>query len=150
MTDRLGDARRRIGTTNEAARRGFDNGAARRAIGARIEAERRGASVQDDINSLVRPARQRPALRTIAARGSLPVQRGRADYKPPATNSGGSGIASPLIETSYAARTYWPSLTVTSTDGLRSFVIKPIKEITQTDANAAEVKQQFAQPVVAP
>lgn len=148
-TDRLGDARRAIGTANEKARRGFDNTAARRAIGARMEADRRGSTVQEDINRLVIPIRQPATLRQAEPLGSLPAKRGRADYKAP-TESAGGGIASPLIEASYGARTFWPDVTVTSTDGLRSFVIKPIKEITQADANAAEVKQQFAQPVVSP
>lgn len=160
MADRLGDARRAngarieserraIGTRIESERRAADPGAARRANGRRIESERTGAAVQEDINSLVRPTAQRQQLKTVPPLGALPAQRGRADYKAPAA-SGSGGIASPLIEQDYAARTFWPDVTVTSTDGLRSFVIKPIKEITQLDAGLEVVKQQFAEPVVTP
>jgi hypothetical protein len=152
MPDRLGDARRSSGARIEQQRRGADNTAARRASGRAMESNRTGAAVQEDINRLVRPTAPRQQLKTVPPVGALPPQRGRADYKAPATGAaGGSGIASPLIEQDYTARTYWSDVTVTSTDGLRSFVIKPIKEITQLDASLETVKQQFAQPpAVAP
>lgn len=151
MVDRLGDARRANGARIESQRLAADPGAARRANGDRLESSRRGVTVQDEINSLVRPVAVRKQLKTVPPLGALPAKRGRSDYKaPPAASAGGAGIASPLVEQDYAARTYWPDVTVTSTDGLRSFVIKPIKEITQLDANLKTVKQQFAQPVVVP
>lgn len=57
-----------------------------------------------------------------------------------------SGIASPLTETSYSARTYWTDKTITSTDGLITIAIAPIKQMTFTDANNQEVKFDFKQP----
>ncbi len=121
--------------------------AERKAIGEAMIARRRGEQQVDDINAVVRPTKARRTLRTIEPRGSLPAQKGRGNYVPPPVNPGsGGGIASPLVEQDFATRQYWDDRTVTTVDGLFSFVIRPIKEITQQDANEAEVKQQFAEP----
>ncbi|MBU1330868.1 MAG: hypothetical protein KJ884_15940 [Gammaproteobacteria bacterium] len=143
------DRRRAIGAANEKARRGLGqaNEASRRALGDAMVERRTGQSQVDDINAVVRPATQRRTLPRTTSRGSLPAQKGRGNYKAPAAAGTAGGIASPLIEQSYAAREYWPEQTVTSVDGLLSFRIKAIKSITQADANSAEVVQQFAQPV---
>ncbi|MDT4827639.1 hypothetical protein FQZ97_609920 [compost metagenome] len=80
-----------------------------------------------------------------------PATKGRGSWDPnkPATGGGG-GIASPLTETAYADRTFWAERTILSSDGLLTFKVKPIKEITQADANDLEVKQVFADPAVTP
>lgn len=128
---------------------GSQMAAERRAIGEALTARRTGAGVVDDINAVIRPVAERRTLRTIEPRGGLGPQPGRGVYKPPpaAPGQGGGGIASPLVETDYNAREWWPEKTVTSVDGLLSFRIRPIKEITQQDANSATVKQQYAEPV---
>lgn len=136
-----------------------DNMTGRRGTGAQMEAERQalgqamvarrtGASQLQDIHGLARPATQQRTLRRIEPRGSLAAQKGRGTWSAPAlVPNAGTGIASPLIEQDYEARTYWDERTVVSVDGLLSFRIKPIKEFTQLDANDFEVKQQFAEPV---
>ena len=73
----------------------------------------------------------------------IPARSGTGS--PLATGSGG-GIASPLTETAYSARLFHPEVTLISTDGFLSFKIKPVKEITFTDANAAVVKIIFKEP----
>lgn len=145
-TDRLGDARRAIGTRMERERRAADPGAARRANGARIERERTGAAVQDDINSLVRPVAVRKQLATVPPVGALPAQRGRADYKAPAAASTGGGIASPLTEQSYAEREWHAEKTLKSSDGLLSFRVKAIKQLRTTDADDVEVIMIYKEP----
>jgi hypothetical protein len=80
----------------------------------------------------------------------VPASRGTGTYKAPTSSGGtGAGIASPLTETSYTAREYWPEQTLLSSDGLLSFKVKPIKKIVQTDASTTpqEVVQLFAEPV---
>ena len=60
--------------------------------------------------------------------------------------STGDGIASPLTETAYADRTYWADKTITSTDGLITIVIAPIKQMKFTDANNQVVVFDYKQP----
>jgi len=121
----------------------------RRAIAGGITAARKSQQLVSDLQSLESQRRQIGALNELERKGAKPAQVGRAVYKAPTTSSGG-GVASPLIETSYLERTYWPEKVITSTDGVFSFKVKPIKQIRQLDANDAEVIQQFAQPEEAP
>ena len=139
MPSSLEQQRRAVGTAMTASR----------GTGAGMAARRRGQATVDDINSLVSPASQRKTLTTLDPRGRLEARQGRGDYEEPAT-AGGVGIASPLTEADYDTREYWDEKTITSSDGLLSFRIKPIKKIVQADANAAEVVQLFADPSPVP
>lgn len=138
----LGDERRASGRAMEANRRAID-GAMRAA---------RQSTFKRDLNALESgaTARRTGALRSVEPRGGVPSSTARVDYTPPASTGGGGGIASPLTEASYAAREYWPVEVLTSSDGLLTFRVKPIKKIVQADASSAEVVQQFAQPVATP
>ncbi len=138
----LGDERRASGRAMEANRRAID-GAMRAA---------RQSTFKRDLNALESgtTARRSGALRSVEPRGGVPSSTARVDYTPPANTGGGGGIASPLTEASYAAREYWPVEVLTSSDGLLTFRVKPIKKIVQADANDAEVVQIFAQPVATP
>ncbi|MCJ8168627.1 hypothetical protein [Atopomonas sediminilitoris] len=100
-----------------------------------------------DLNSLESRRRSSGQLAELARRGQLKGQRRVAEYKAPA--SGGGGISSPLTETSAAARTHWPEQTLTSSDGLFTFAIKPVKKVTLRDADNAEVEMIYAQPPTA-
>ena len=122
---------------------------ARRGTGEQMAARRNGRKAVEDINSLVSPASQRKTLTALDPRGRLEAKQGRGDYEEPAT-AGGGGIASPLTEADYDTREYWAEKTITSSDGLLSFRIKPIKKIIQADANYSEVVQLFADPDPAP
>jgi hypothetical protein len=146
MADRLGDARRANGVRIEKQRRGADNAAARRANGDRLESSRRGVTVQDEINSLVRPVAVRKQLKTVPPLGALPAKRGRANYKAPATVATGGGIASPLTEPSYAAREFHPEKSLKSSDGLFVWEFAAVKKVVMTDANGEPVVQIFAEP----
>lgn len=148
MPDRLGDARRASGSQMEKERRSYDNAGARRAINQRMERDRRGADVQEDINSLVRPVVTRKQLSTVPPLGVLPLKRGRADYKEPAVTTGG-GIASPLTEVEVSGvgdRTYWPAMLQSTTDGLFSFEVRPIKTWKFLDADGNAVLLNIAKP----
>lgn len=46
----------------------------------------------------------------------------------------------------YTARTYYDEYTVTSSDGLLTLKLKPIKQMKSVDANGAEVVQIYAEP----
>ena len=117
----------------------------RRAGGAAMAARRRGQATVDDINSLVKLPATKSKLAPIEPRGGLAAKQGRGDYQEPEASTGG-GIASPITEIKYSDRTYWDDITITSSDGLLSFRVKPIKQIEQVDANADEVVQIFANP----
>jgi hypothetical protein len=142
-------ARRAIGTNNEAARRatGTNNEAARRGGGAAMVERRRGSTVVEDVNSIITQTRKTKPLRTVDPVGAVPARTSPGLPQAYAPAKQGGGIASPLTEASYAARSHWPESVLTSTDGLLSFKIKPIKTLAMTDANGADVVQQFAAPV---
>lgn len=123
---------------------------ARRNGGRQLEASRRGEDVVEDINSLVRPRRQQTSLPRLQPVGAIPAQRSSADYKAPAS-TGTAGIASPLLEGSSGAgaslaREYYAGITLTSSDGLISLDVEPLKKITMRDANGEPVVMEFAQP----
>ncbi len=115
-----------------------------------MEATRRGEAVAEDINSLVRPQRQAKALPRAQPVGAIPPQRSRGTYKAPAA-TGTAGIASPLIEGAAGegatlAREYYAGITLTSSDGLISLDVEPLKKLTMRDANGEPVVMEFAQP----
>lgn len=56
------------------------------------------------------------------------------------------GIASPLTETAYADREFHTTTTITSTDGLFTLKIKPVKKIKFKDAGNADVEIVFKAP----
>ncbi|MCY1275482.1 hypothetical protein D9M68_254090 [compost metagenome] len=144
--------RRQSGARMEASRRatGQANQDSRRAGDAAMRERRTGRSEVNDLNALADPPRQRRTLAPVEPRGGLPSRVGTGTYQAPPIAGGGGGIASPLTETAYADRTHWADATLISTDGLLSFKVKPIKALTMTDANGAEVVQQFANPAVTP
>lgn len=57
-----------------------------------------------------------------------------------------SGIASPLVETSYAARTWHADTTINSSDGIFTLVIKPVKQVYFKDAVNADVEMEYKSP----
>jgi hypothetical protein len=126
-----------------AASRAPTGEAERKAIGKRIEAERRGESMVEDINRLVTPTKPRRTLRPVPPVGAVPAGQGRADYTPPAAN-GGAGLESPITETDFTTREFWPTGLVSS-DGL--FFLPAVKKIVATDANGVEEVREYAQPV---
>ncbi len=148
----LGDARRASGQAMEQARRASGQAMedARRNAGRQMEASRRGEAVVEDINSIVQPRRLRSSLPRLQPVGAIPAQRSRADYKPPAS-TGTAGIASPLIEGASGdgatlAREYHAGITLTSSDGLISLDVEPLKTLTMRDANGEPVVMEFAAP----
>ena len=124
--------------------------ASRQAIGTAMVSRRTGRTTVDELNSLIAPATPKPGLPPVEPRGGVPATRGRGDYTAPAGGSSTAGIASPLTETNYGDREYWAEKTITSSDGLLSFRLRPIKSISQTDANGAPVVQLFANPAPEP
>ncbi|WP_271103413.1 hypothetical protein [Pseudomonas tohonis] len=82
----------------------------------------------------------RKSLNVLEPRGALSGKRVSIAYTKPKTGTGG-GIASPLIETNGALRTWWPNGPI-STDGL--IVFPAIKALKLQDANGAMVDVQLA------
>lgn len=77
----------------------------------------------------------------------IPVSVGVGVPAPGSSASGtGSGIASPLTETAYSARTFHPNVTLTSSDGIFMMVIKPVKQIKMRDAAGREIEFVYAKP----
>jgi len=60
--------------------------------------------------------------------------------------SGSGGIASPLVETAYANRTFHATVNIASTDGLFTLKIKPVKEVKFLDSNLRPVTIEFKSP----
>lgn len=62
--------------------------------------------------------------------------------------SGGSGkgIASPLTEVDYTGREWFAEKAITSTDGIFTLKLKPIKKLTMTDALGNVVVFNFKSP----
>ena len=58
-----------------------------------------------------------------------------------------SSIPSPLIETAFAARTYYAQVRKTTPDGLFTVVMKPLKSITFKDATNVTAVFNFKEPV---
>ena len=139
------DERRAIGSSNEAARRGIGQRMIndRAAIKAGISAAR-ASTFKADLNALETSPRKQVTLTNREAKGTRAATVGTGIYKAPAAKGTGGGIASPLTETSYAAREFHPAQTLWTSDGYFAWEVKAPKKIVQTDANGAEVVQQFA------
>lgn len=72
----------------------------------------------------------------------IPSRTGRPKPKLPSGGTG-DGVASPLVETAYAAREWHPDATLLSTDGLIALRVKRIKTIVMADANSREVVFEY-------
>lgn len=106
-----------------------------------------GERAVNDLRRLVKaPTGEKKTLKPIEPKGRLDARKGRGDFREDQRAPG--GVASPLVEESYASRMYWGERTLTSVDGLLSFVFRPIRGVFQRDANNAVVEQQFAEPPV--
>lgn len=95
-----------------------------------------------------------PTLRKEEPRGPIPAARGylERNYQPGTGEGGTAGIASPLTEGSTAgsqpqlSRTYHPTQTVMSTDGLFVWEVRPVATLTLHDANGSPVEFRLAIP----
>jgi hypothetical protein len=83
--------------------------------------------------------------KTLPASNAAPAIPARSGSSGPKSRSGGS-IASPLTETAYASRTYHSPMTITSTDGLLTWEVDPIKKVFFTDASTNAVEIEYAAP----
>ena len=79
---------------------------------------------------------------SMKARGAAPKVKASALLG----GSGSGGIASPLVETAYADRTFHSTVNITSTDGLFTLKIKPVKEIKFLDSKLRPVTIKFKSP----
>lgn len=122
---------------------------ARRQSGRDMVNERRasGKAFRDDLRALAVSDSDARVLPPAAERAPIPAARGIANYAaPPVASSAGGGIASPLTEELYSARTYHETSVILSGDFLLGIEIKPIKQITMTDADGQPVLMQYADP----
>lgn len=58
-----------------------------------------------------------------------------------------SGIASPLKESLYADRAFYPTTTILSSDGVFVFEIKALQTLKMSDANGRPVVLEFAEKI---
>lgn len=82
----------------------------------------------------------------LPASKSMPAISARSGASGPLGADGAVGIASPLVETDFAARTYHAERNILSTDGLFVLKIKPVKSIAFEDANQSPVVLEFKGP----
>lgn len=80
-------------------------------------------------------------LPEVVPASSIPSRTGSA--RPRAATA---GIASPLVESDYAERTFHAERNLLSTDGLFLLKIKPVKAVKLKDANQAPVTIEFKAP----
>lgn len=120
----------------------------RRAIRNGVAASR-ASTFKSDLNALESSRRKSGGLLALERRGARVATKGRGSWNPanvPSTGGGG-GIASPLVEPSYAAREFWGDRYFTTSDGFFALQLQPVKKIVMQDANGNPVVQQFAEPV---
>jgi len=94
-----------------------------------------------DIKTLVGQPQTRKTLEAKDAATALGAATGAGKPKlgGSAGSGGASGIASPLTEPSYEARTWHEFKTVTSPDGIWAFRVQAVESITMMDAYDMEV-----------
>jgi hypothetical protein len=103
------------------------------------------ARTQASIQRLAKQRAQVDPLQPIAApKQILAITALGRDLS--AAQSGGLGIASPLTEGLYSARTWHTSQNITSTDGLITMQVRAVDTITLTDANDNTVQIILADP----
>lgn len=101
-------------------------------------------SIRDDIARL---ADRPPAEKRLDPAGTpktIPARTGLEPVIPPST---GGGIASPLTETVYSDRTFWPEQTITSSDGVFTVAWAPIRVVKFLDALDNPVVMEYKEPV---
>lgn len=127
------DRRRQVGAGNKSARQAS------------------GRAMRDDLRALSEAPKVREPLPVVPKRGSTPDVRGRGEYAAPSAQDSGSGIKSPLTETSFDAREYHEDVEyLLSTDYLLKMEVKPLKSVTMRDADGNEVVMNYAEPVREP
>lgn len=105
-----------------------------------------GEHVKRDLGRLVEQTRPSEGLAPAAPAVGIGEAVGFSKPRPaaPTAGDGTGGIASPLAEADYTARTWHDPEILTSTDGLFSFLVRRVASITMTDANNDEVVLNFA------
>lgn len=91
--------------------------------------------MKKDISRLVDPQRRTTSLPARTAPARIAAATARVQSSDP-RSGGGGGIASPLTET--GARTYHATRSVASSDGIIVLSIRPVANLTFTDANGAQ------------
>lgn len=104
-----------------------------------------------DLTAALQAMTEEAAGQTSRVDKNLPAAKVPTNI-PPRTGSGnakkggGGGIASPLVETAFSGRQYWPTKTLTSTDGLLSWEVDPIAKVFFKDALNNDVEIDYQQP----
>lgn len=93
-------------------------------------------NLKDALNRMESPPEA--AKRLSGARNPLAIRAATRTEQ-----NAGSGIASPLREADYAARTWHPAQTFTSTDGIFTFSVRFLESVSFTDANGVGVVLEY-------
>ncbi|WP_337056291.1 hypothetical protein [Pseudomonas sp. USHLN015] len=138
-----------------AAGRAQSSEAARRAVGRSLEEQRRGKTLPDDLNSLKPPERKGKNLAPREKTGGRSATRGFGYWDPSTPSSGGAGggIASPLTEQTKVVegitvpdRDYYGTRMLTSSDGIFTLEVMPIKTLRLKDDAEADAVIFLAEP----
>ncbi len=100
-------------------------------------------SLADDIKKLSGKPPAEVRLDGASTPQSIRRKTGLSPVSPP---SGSGNIASPLTETDYADREFFGDHTMTTTDGVFTFVWNPIKTTKFLDANDKAVVIEYKEP----
>lgn len=97
----------------------------------------------DDVTCIVQP---KPTAKQLDAAGfPLPIDGTSGSAQDPLQVT--TGIASPITETKYIDREFYPTVTLTSTDGVFSFDIMRLKTLKMSDAKSRSVILKFQDKV---
>lgn len=94
------------------------------------------------LNAQGQTSRQNTKLPAAKPVSAIPARNGTGRPGGGATGS----IASPLTEGLFSTRQHWPEQVISSTDGIFVIKIKPIKQMSFTDANGQPVQMLYAEP----
>lgn len=88
-----------------------------------------------------------PAEKKLPPAETPPTKPSLKGLSPVIRPSSGGSISSPLKETLYTDRTFWPVKTVTSTDGVFTVSWKPIRVVKFIDSADNPVVMEYKEPV---
>lgn len=104
------------------------------------------SELQKAINKLVE---QKPGSKKELGtlQSAQPIGPAKGTGKGAASSTGGAtALASPVTEGLYSTRTFHPTLSLLSSDGLFTIQLKPVKNIVMLDANSNPITFVYATP----
>lgn len=105
------------------------------------------AQIKQALASIMGPGQPDKTLQPRPAAQSPGAARGDAKPKVDGSQQApDTGVASPLVETAWADRTFHDAVTYGVSNGMFTFVVRPVATVSQKDAGMRPVSQEFKAP----